>query len=64
MSKGGRGAGANVLMIKKAQNKRQEMALRKAFEVSLIWFGQYGMGINPSTSVDYLNIKVSTKTQL
>ena len=56
MSKGGRGAGANVLMIKKAGNKRQEMALREAFEVSLTWFGQYDMGINPSTSVDYFNI--------
>ena len=33
MSKGGRGAGANVLMIKKAGNKRQELALREAFEV-------------------------------
>ena len=46
MSKGGRGAGVNVLMIKKAQNKRQEMALREAFKVSLIWFGQFCMEIN------------------
>ena len=40
MSKGGRGAGANVLMIKKAGNKRQEMALREAFKVSMTWFRQ------------------------
>ena len=57
MSKGGRGAGANVLMIKKAGNKRHEMTLREAFKVSLTWFGQYDMGINPSTSVGYFNIK-------
>ena len=64
MSEGGRGAGANVLMIKKAGNKRQEMALREAFKVILAWFGQYGMGISSSTSVDFFNIKVSPQTEL
>ena len=33
MSKGGRGAAANVLMLKKAENRRQEVALREAFKV-------------------------------
>ena len=52
MSKGGRGAGANVLMIKKAGNKRQEMALREAFKVSVILFGQFCLLLNPSSSLD------------
>ena len=43
---GWEGCWANVLMIKKAGNKRQEMALREAFKVSLIWFGQFCMEIN------------------
>ena len=41
MSKGGRGAGANVLMIKKAGNKRQEVALQEAFKVRLVGFQIY-----------------------
>ena len=34
MSKGGRGAAANVLMLKKAEDRRQESALKEAFKVS------------------------------
>ena len=34
MSKGGRGVAANVLMLKKAEDRRQESALKEAFKVS------------------------------
>ena len=64
MSKGGRGAGANVLMIKKAGNKRQEMALREAFKVRLVWFGQFCLLLNPSSSLDYYNINISSYPEL
>ena len=37
MSKGGHGAAAaSVLMLKKSEDKRQELALREAFKVSFV----------------------------
>ena len=35
MSKGGRGVAANVLMLKKAEDRRQETALKEAFKVRI-----------------------------